>query len=122
MIIIMHFFHLLGRFKVNYQVTLTICSLNICIQPLLLCLMSSVWLNCFLLIGNFLNLKIIYNYKMLMFIISILTIRLKKKIEKLHLFHIKSLFSCRTRTFFILDVVFCGHIFVLFFENCLEEV
>ena len=81
MIIIMHFFHLLGRFKVNYQVTLTICSLNICIQPLLLCLMSSVRLNCFLLIGNFLNLKIIYNYKMLVFIISILTIQLKKKLK-----------------------------------------
>ena len=24
--------------------------------------------------------------------------------------------------FFILDVVFRGHIFMLFFENCLEEV
>jgi len=40
--------------------------------------MLYVWLNCFLLIGNLLNLKIIYNYKMLLFIISILTTQLKK--------------------------------------------
>ena len=81
----------------------------------------SVWLNFFLLIGNLLNLKIICNNKMLVFIISILTTRLKK-IEKLHLLHIKSLFSCRSRTFFILDVICHGQMFVLFFENCLDEV
>nr|POE92985.1 hypothetical protein CFP56_48131 [Quercus suber] len=46
------FCRLLGHFKVNYQVALTTCSLNICIQQLLLCLMSSVWLNWFLLIGE----------------------------------------------------------------------
>ena len=112
---------LLGHFKVNYQVTLTICSLNICIQLLLSSLMSSVWLNSFLLIGNFLYLKIIYNYKMLVFIISILTTR-PKKIEKLHLHHIKALFSLGQEHFFILDAVFYEHIFLLSFENCLEEV
>nr|POE57903.1 exportin-7 [Quercus suber] len=51
------FCHLLGQFKVNYQVTLTICSLNRCIQLLLLRLMSSVWLNCILLIGYKIHLQ-----------------------------------------------------------------
>ena len=113
------FCRLLGRFKVNYQVTLTICSLNICIQLLLLWLMLYVLLNCFLLIGNLLNLKIIYNHMMLVFIISILTTQLKKIWKATpRVLHFKSLFSCRTKTFFLLYVVFHGRIFVLFLGNC----
>ena len=58
---------------------------------------------------------------MLVFIISILTTQ-PKKIGKLHLHHIKALFSLGQEHFFILDAVFYEHIFLLSFENCLEEV